>query len=180
MKEGTILNKLVKMLTVSSATLMGIVGLSQLAPVHAADTTAKSVGTLAITDGTQTLTSVDDIDFGSIAYDANGMEATLENPNEKKATVKDTTFSQTAWTISGKINEADKNVALLTINDQPLGTDATVIFAKDGGNFGTQTAVVKNAKIALTADEAKANGTKSITMNVDWTLNLKTKSANFN
>ncbi|MEJ1330958.1 hypothetical protein QY895_10450 [Latilactobacillus sakei] len=87
------MNKLVKILTVSSATLMGIVGLSQLTPVHAADTTAKSAGTLEIKDGTQTLTSVESLDFGDVAYDANGMSVPLKKTGEK-AIVKDTTFSQ--------------------------------------------------------------------------------------
>ncbi|XEO93897.1 hypothetical protein ACBP45_10040 [Latilactobacillus sakei] len=172
------MNKLVKMLTVSSATLMGVVGLSQLAPVHAADTTAKSVGTLAITDGTQTLTSVDDIDFGSIAYDANGMKATLENPNEKKATVKDTTFSQTAWTISG---QTDSDVADLTINGQLLSATPAAVFTKTAdAKFGEQTATVENATMALSADQATKNGTKAISMDVNWTLAPTTRSANFN
>lgn len=91
---------------------MGVVGLSQLTPVHAADTTAKSVGTLEIKDGTQTLTSVDSLNFGDVAYNANGMTKDLKGTTEK-ATVEDTTFSQTAWTISG---QTDSDVAELTIN----------------------------------------------------------------
>ncbi|WP_436667646.1 WxL domain-containing protein [Latilactobacillus sakei] len=171
------MNKLVKMLTVSSATLMGVVGLSQLTPVHAADTTAKSVGTLEIKDGTQTLTSVDNLDFGDVAYDANGMSKDLEKTNEN-ATVKDTTFSQTAWTISG---QTDSTVANLTINGQLLSKTPAAVFTKTtDAKFGEQTAAVKDANMSLTASQAVANGTKAISMDVNWTLAPTTRSANFN
>lgn len=177
MKEGTILNKLVKMLTVSSATLMGVMGLAQLTPVHAESTTAKSTGILAIKDGTQTLTSVDNIDFGQIAYNANGMTATLK-PNGEKATVNDTTFSQTAWTISG---QTDSKVANLTINGQLLSATPAAVFTKTAdAKFGEQTAAIKDANMSLTADQAVANGTKAISMDVNWTLAPATSSANFN
>lgn len=177
MKEGTILNKFVKMLTVSSATLMGVVGLSQLAPVHAADTTAKSVGTLAITDRTQTLTSVDSLNFGDVAYNANGMTKDLKGTTEK-ATVEDTTFSQTAWTISG---QTDSDVAELTINGQLLSATPKAVFTKTAdAKFGEQTAAIKDANMSLTADQATKNGTKAISMDVNWTLAPTTPSANFN
>lgn len=180
MKEGTILKKSVKMFTVTSATLMGVMGFAQLTPVHAEDTldtTAKSTGTLAIKDGTQTLTSVDNLDFGEVNYNANGMISTLKDPNEK-ATVNDTTFSQTNWTISG---QTDSTVANLKINDQLLSATPTAVFSKTAGaKFGEQTAAVQNAEMSLTADQAVANGTKAIVMDVNWTLAPTTKSASFN
>ncbi|KRL71788.1 hypothetical protein FC71_GL001574 [Latilactobacillus sakei subsp. carnosus DSM 15831] len=177
MKEGTILNKLVKILTVSSATLMGIVGLSQLTPVHAADTTAKSAGTLEIKDGTQTLTSVESLDFGDVAYDANGMSVPLKKTGEK-AIVKDTTFSQAAWTISG---QTDSTVADLTINGQLLSATPAAVFHKaDEAAFGERTATVENATMALSASQATTNGTKAISIDVNWTLTPTTQSAKFN
>lgn len=161
------------MLTVSSATLMGVVGLSQLTPVHAADTTAKSVGTLEIKDGTQTLTSVDSLNFGDVAYNANGMTKDL-----KGTTVEDTTFSQTAWTISG---QTDSDVAELTINGQLLSATPKAVFTKTAdAKFGEQTAAVKDANMSLTASQAFDNGTNAISMDVNWTLAPTTPSAKFN
>ncbi len=165
------------MLTVSSATLMGVVGLSQLTPVHAADTTAKSVGTLEIKDGTQTLTSVDSLNFGDVAYNANGMTKDLKGTTEK-ATVEDTTFSQAAWTISG---QTDSTVADLTINGQLLSATPAAVFHKaDEAAFGEQTATVENATMALSASQATTNGTKAISIDVNWTLTPTTQSAKFN
>ncbi|MCM0582452.1 hypothetical protein H9L19_03570 [Weissella diestrammenae] len=170
--------KLVKNLAMLSA---AVAVMGSFVTVVSADQSATSKGTLQIEDGTLTLDKVDDLDFGTIAYNANGFSLELPTTGNK-ATLVDTTVAQGKWKIQGS---TDSQVATLTVNGMNLSATAGTVFSGDSASSTfakTQEVSVdpSNTLMAMTGDQAKANKANAVSMDIDWTLSADASSRSFN